>query len=164
MAGCPIPQKYTLDCLLKKADNPCPEVKHCVDAKPSENYVAGYGGAGYGGWNVCAFFVWWIILALIIGFIIFLFRPNFLWGRGERDGCHGRDRDRDGCGREGREGHDDCNWGSLVIWAIVIALVILIIFWIIWCFWGGYGSGYGGGYGGGCGYGGGFGPGAGYYR
>lgn len=130
MAGCQIPQKYTLDCLVKKADNPCVENKHCEPKYVQQAPVADAAGCGgYGGrWNACSIIVWWIIIAIIVGFILFLFRPAFLLGRDHHG--HRGDYDRDGC-------YDDCNWGSLIVWSLVISLGLIILFWLISCFCGG---------------------------
>ena len=124
MSSCAPPKKVSLDCFERK-DDCAPQTKHC-----GPTAVAPATGAGYQ-WGACGFIVWWIILALIIGFILFLFRPTFLLDGRDRDGYG---RDRDDCA--------DVNWGTLVVWSLVVALVIIIIFWLLSCFCGGNWGGF----------------------
>ena len=55
---------------------------------------------------------WFIIIALVIGLLFFLFRPTMVLSTNTTTG----------------ESYLD--WGKLILWSIVIALVIVLIIWL----------------------------------
>lgn len=56
--------------------------------------------------------IWFIIIALIIGLILFLFRPDLVLSTNQSTGVKFLD------------------WGKLILWSIIFALIIVFILWL----------------------------------
>ena len=106
MSACP---KYTLESLSTEAEG--------LAVKKAEVY----SHQGYGGWG---FWGWFIVIAIIIGILFFLFRPTFVLSVDPNTGQYVLD------------------FGKLIIWSLVIALIIVVILWLLRGAFGGYGRGY----------------------
>ena len=81
---------------------------------------------GHGYWQL---FFWWLVIALIVYFVLFALRPDFVLEKDDYDSCTG-----------------EIDQGRLLGSAIVISLIIIFILWLF--SYGFSGSSYGGrGYG-----------------
>lgn len=110
-----------------------PKEEVCCD-KPVTVCGSGYGVHLIG---------WLIVLWIIIAIILFFVQPNFIF-RGRRGGFGNNDNcDRDGKhsrsrSHEEEEEGSECenrrnrcvNWGSLILWALVIAIIIIVLIWL----------------------------------
>ena len=89
---------------------------------------------GYSYSYAWSFWVWWIILAIIIGIILVVVRPCFIVsGVGSEEECNTGKCSRKGKGKSCENVENDCgciNWCALFLWAIVISLIIVGLIWL----------------------------------
>jgi len=123
--SCSTSQKYTLDSLTTKAaeinhmskkqcTRPCEKQRPCKVVN-STSHCDTTTTPSTGSWNA---WVWFIVLAVIIGFLLWVSCPDFITCYDYKNKCR--------C----------LNWGSWLLWTIGIALVIVVLFWLF----GGYGK------------------------
>lgn len=92
-----------------KCEQPCEQPCEQICQDPCDNR-AGYGGCGYWLW----YLVWFFIIAIIVWFILYALKPDFIQTTNDRGEYTG-----------------EVDQGKLLFSAIIIAIVILIIIWII---------------------------------
>ena len=74
----------------------------------------------------CRYWLWFLVIALVVGVILAVARPKFVRKCGEEE----RSRSEK-CDRECDDFFRDINWGKLVLWALVIALIICVVLYLL---------------------------------
>lgn len=57
--------------------------------------------------------LWFIVIALVVGLLFFLFRPSLVLSTNQLTGVQSLD------------------WGKLILWSVIISLVVVFILWLL---------------------------------
>ena len=101
-------QRYTLDNLAARANGVKSQnfVNGAMNGTPNGDIIA----VRKPHWNGLT---WFIVIALVVALIFFLFRPDMVLSTNQQNG------------------EKYLDWGKLILWSLAIALVIVLILWLI---------------------------------
>ncbi len=91
--------------------------KECMNR--SEEHYDNNSGCGNGWWF---FLFWFLVIGIIIWFLLFALKPDFVQKTDDEDNVTG-----------------EVDQGKVLLWAVIIALIAIFLIWIFqWGFRGGY--------------------------
>lgn len=72
--------------------------------------------------NWCLLIIWFVVIALIIWFVLYLFKPEFIMKK--KGGRRGGDDDDDHCG------WGDFDWKKMILGTLVITAIIMVLLYL----------------------------------